>query len=56
MVRLEKINLCLRELFEKKTWVSVSVSESTGIGVILWRQLAGCIRHMPVLRFRTIMT
>ena len=48
MVRLEKINLCLRESLKERIWVSVSVSESTGIGVILWCQKAGCIHHMPV--------
>ena len=56
MVCLEIINLCLRESLKERIWVSVFVSESTGIGAILWRQPAGYIRHMPVLRFRTIMT
>ena len=56
MASLEKINLCLRELFEKRIWASVSVSESIGVSGTLCRFRDGVIRSMHVLRCHMIMT
>ena len=55
MVRLEKINLCLRESLKERIWVSVSVRESTGVDRTLHRLQAGDIHLTLVSRCRIIM-
>ena len=56
MVSLERINSCIRESLKERIWVSAFVSEFIGASAILWCQPAGCIHHMPVLKFRMTMT